>query len=122
MPALAMRFTGGAAGRLRRDANAAATGIRFASPVRAAEGPSQPLNEPLEDDRRAEDPVCVRLAAEFAAVPYRTVRRCVADAGARAAHLGVDVASPEVVERLARERLLALVNSIPPSGAVAFRW
>ena len=114
MPALAMRFTGGAAGRLRRDVNAAATGIRFASSTRAA--------EPLEEDRRAEDPVCVRLAAEFAAVPYRTVRRCVADAGARAAHLGIDVTAPQVVERLARERLLALINSTPPSGAVAYRW
>jgi len=118
MPALAMRFTGGAAGRLRRDVNAAATGIRFASSTRAAERAA----EPLEEDRRAEDPVCVRLAAEFAAVPYRTVRRCVADAGARAAHLGIDVTAPQVVERLARERLLALINSTPPSGAVAYRW
>lgn len=113
MSALAMRFTGGAAGRPRRDAHAA-TGARGAG---AREG----VREALEEDRRARDPVCGRLAAEFPAVPYPVVRRCVADAGARAAHLGVDTTAPEVVERLARERLLAVVNSAPPSGAAAFR-
>jgi hypothetical protein len=59
------------------------------------------------------DPVSARLTAEFLTVPLGTVARCVADVRACAEHLGVD-ATPEVIERVAREHLLALVNSAPP--------
>ncbi|MEV8632245.1 hypothetical protein AB0395_11380 [Streptosporangium sp. NPDC051023] len=59
------------------------------------------------------DQVSADLAAEFRTVPPSTVDRCVADAWACAEHLGVE-ATPEVVERVAREHLLALVNSAPP--------
>ncbi|ACZ89787.1 hypothetical protein [Streptosporangium roseum] len=59
------------------------------------------------------DPVSARLAAEFLTVPLGTVARCVADVRACAEHLRVD-ATPEVIERVAREHLLALVNSAPP--------
>ncbi len=57
--------------------------------------------------------VNARLAAEFPTVPPSAVDRCVADVRACAEHLGVE-ATPEVVERVAREHLLALVNSAPP--------
>ncbi|GAA3127622.1 hypothetical protein [Streptosporangium carneum] len=57
--------------------------------------------------------VSAHLAAEFLTVPLSTVDRCVADVCACAGHLGVE-ATPEVVERVAREHLLALVNSAPP--------
>ncbi|MEV7010309.1 hypothetical protein [Streptosporangium sp. NPDC051022] len=59
------------------------------------------------------DRVSARLAAEFLTVPLGTVDRCVADVRACAEHLGIE-ATPEVVERVAREHLLALVNSAPP--------
>ncbi|MBD3143588.1 hypothetical protein IEQ31_10420 [Microbispora camponoti] len=55
-----------------------------------------------------------RLAAEFLTVPPSTVARCVADAWACGQHLGLDVTA-EIVERIARERLLGMVNSAPPS-------
>ena len=55
-----------------------------------------------------------RLAAEFLTVPLPSVARCVADTWACGEHLGLYV-TPEIVERLARERLLGLVNSAPPS-------
>ncbi|MER7503469.1 hypothetical protein [Nonomuraea pusilla] len=59
------------------------------------------------------EPVSLRLAEEFLTVPVDTIDRCVADVRACARHLGV-AATPEVVERIARERLLAIVNSAPP--------
>jgi hypothetical protein len=59
-------------------------------------------------------PVISRLAAEFLTVPIATVDRCVADVWACTAHLGLDP-TPDIVERVAREHLLALVNSAPPS-------
>jgi len=55
-------------------------------------------------------PVNARLASEFPTVPAETVARRVREA--RAEHLGV-AATPQVVERVAREHLLALVNSDP---------
>ncbi|SDR31785.1 hypothetical protein SAMN04489764_5096 [Thermostaphylospora chromogena] len=57
-------------------------------------------------------PVNARLASEFPTVPAETVARRVREARARAEHLGV-AATPQVVERVAREHLLALVNSDP---------
>ncbi|SDG33114.1 hypothetical protein SAMN05421505_103217 [Sinosporangium album] len=57
--------------------------------------------------------VSARLSAEFSTVPNATVARCVTDVCACAQHLGVRT-TPEVIERIAREHLLALVNSAPP--------
>ncbi|MDF5755386.1 hypothetical protein [Spongiactinospora sp. TRM90649] len=58
------------------------------------------------------DPVSARLTAEFRQVPAESVERCVADTWARARHLGIG-ATADIVERVAREHLLALVNSAP---------
>jgi hypothetical protein len=59
------------------------------------------------------EPVSTRLAAEFLTVPLDTIDRCVADVRACTEHLGVE-ATPDVIERVAREHLLAIVNSAPP--------
>ena len=59
-----------------------------------------------------------RLAAEFASFPPAAVERCVADVQARPAHLGLDP-TPALVERMAREQLVGMVKSEPPSGRVA---
>ncbi|MFC6079948.1 hypothetical protein [Sphaerisporangium aureirubrum] len=58
------------------------------------------------------EPVVARLSGEFLGVPVETIGRCVRDVSACAAHLGVD-ATTAVVERIARERLLALAWSAP---------
>ncbi|WP_239161672.1 hypothetical protein [Acrocarpospora phusangensis] len=60
-------------------------------------------------------PVNAVLAAEFPAVPRPAVERCVADVWACAEHLGVEV-TPAIIERIAREHLLAMINSAPPSS------
>ncbi|WP_433354124.1 hypothetical protein ACQP25_11445 [Microtetraspora malaysiensis] len=62
------------------------------------------------------EPVSARLAAEFLTVPAERVSRCVADVWACTEHLGLR-ATPATVEWIAREHLLALVNSAPPSRA-----
>ncbi|WP_241661533.1 hypothetical protein [Thermomonospora catenispora] len=59
-----------------------------------------------------------RLVAEFAPLSAETVRRCVADVLACMTHLGVEP-TPAVVERMAREHLIGMVKSEPPSGRVA---
>ncbi|MEV4896909.1 hypothetical protein ACIBHY_43035 [Nonomuraea sp. NPDC050547] len=46
-------------------------------------------------------------------MPVDTIDRCVADVCACAEHLGIE-ATPQIVERIAREHLLAIVNSAPP--------
>ncbi|REE95491.1 hypothetical protein [Thermomonospora umbrina] len=56
-----------------------------------------------------------RLETEFAVLSAESVRRCVADVLACMAHLGVEPA-PAVVERMAREHLVGMVKSEPPSG------
>ncbi|GLZ14272.1 hypothetical protein Acsp04_45070 [Actinomadura sp. NBRC 104425] len=56
-----------------------------------------------------------RLAAEFTGFSPATVARCVADVQACLTHLGLD-ATPELVERMAREHLVGMVKSRPPSG------
>ncbi|MFC4589382.1 hypothetical protein [Sphaerisporangium corydalis] len=89
MPAVATRFTGGTADPR--------TSGSCGAPSRAA---------------HAQEPVSARLSDEFLTVPVATVDRCVEDVRACAAHLGVDV-STAVVERIAREHLLARVNSAP---------
>lgn len=63
--------------------------------------------------RLLREPVSHRLAEEFLTVPVDTIDRCVADVCACAQHLGI-TATPEIVERVAREHLLAIVNSAPP--------
>lgn len=56
-----------------------------------------------------------RLEAEFGILSPDAVRRCVDDVSARMAHLGVDT-RPAAVERIAREHLIGMVKSRPPSG------
>ncbi|WP_084963806.1 hypothetical protein [Thermoactinospora rubra] len=63
--------------------------------------------------RYLREPVSLRLAEEFLTVPVETIDRCVADVCACAEHLGIE-ATAEVIERIAREHLLAIVNSAPP--------
>ncbi|MFB9252301.1 hypothetical protein ACFFWE_29050 [Sphaerisporangium melleum] len=58
------------------------------------------------------DLVSARLQDEFLDVPVEVVDRCVEDVQACAAHLGVDVTTA-VVERIAREHLLARATSAP---------
>ncbi|GAA0364569.1 hypothetical protein GCM10009530_12860 [Microbispora corallina] len=81
-------------------------------PVLAARISGGPSSEP--GLRPLLEGVIARLAAEFLTVPLTTVDRCVVDAWACAEHLGLDV-TPEIAERVAREHLLGLVNSAPPS-------
>ncbi|WP_066374411.1 hypothetical protein [Herbidospora mongoliensis] len=64
-------------------------------------------------EARTREAVTTRLNEEFLTVPIVTVERCVDDVWACAEHLGVDV-TPVSVELIAREHLLALVNSSPP--------
>lgn len=68
-------------------------------------------------DHRSEtrDLLARRLAAEFAILASSTVERCVADVQACVTHLGLD-ATPVLVERIAREHLVGMVKSEPPSG------
>lgn len=61
------------------------------------------------------NPILRRMCRDFAAVPAEVVERCVNDAWRRARHLGVQL-TPRVVEGVAREQLLSLVKSEPPSG------
>lgn len=56
-----------------------------------------------------------RLTVEFVAFSPDTIARCVFDAWACAGHLGLEV-TPPLVERFARERLIAMAKSEPPSG------
>jgi hypothetical protein len=56
-----------------------------------------------------------RLALEFSSFTIATVERCVADVQACMTHLGVDP-TPAMVERIAREHLVGMVKSQPPSG------
>ncbi|MBP2706601.1 hypothetical protein JOL79_22595 [Microbispora sp. RL4-1S] len=76
---------------------------------RISGGPS-----PEPELRELVELVTARLAAEFLSVPLIVVDRCVSDAWVCGAHLGLTV-TPEIAERLARERLLGVVNSAPPS-------
>ncbi|MGW4637005.1 hypothetical protein ACWEN6_00680 [Sphaerisporangium sp. NPDC004334] len=103
MPALATRFTEGTADRRGTGSQATA--------------PREPRS-PASGDETA---VSARLQDEFLGVPVEVVDRCVEDVEACAAHLGVDVTTA-VVERIAREHLLAVASSVPltdrpPSGA-----
>lgn len=61
------------------------------------------------------NPIVRRLCRDFAAVPAEVVERCVNDMWLRARHLGVEP-RPRVIEGVAREQLLSMVKSEPPSG------
>lgn len=80
-------------------------------PALAARTGGGPPQDP--ELRELMDLVIARLAAEFVTVPPATLSRRVADVWACAEHLGLNV-TPEIIERVARERLLGLVNSTPP--------
>ncbi|MGK5552639.1 hypothetical protein ACSNOI_13585 [Actinomadura kijaniata] len=62
-----------------------------------------------------------RLAAEFMTFTVDAVERCVADVQAVMTHLGVNP-TPALVERMAREHLIGMVKSEPPSGRAAGPW
>lgn len=72
----------------------------------------QALADHRSDSR---DLLAQRLQAEFAVFSNGTVERCVADVQACMTHLGVE-ATPALVERIAREHLIGMVKSEPPSG------
>lgn len=78
---------------------------------------------PALADHRSEirDLLARRLATEFMIITVEVVERCVADVQAVMTHLGVDP-TPELVERMAREHLVGMVKSEPPSGRVAGPW
>lgn len=65
---------------------------------------------PVQDLSR----ISARLHDEFSALSHRCVERCVSDTWNCAEHLGITV-TPHLVERVAREHLEAMVNSVPPS-------
>ncbi len=56
-----------------------------------------------------------RLHRDFAELPPEAVERCVEDVELRGRHLGVDL-TPRLVEVVAREHLLSMVKSEPPSA------
>ncbi|MBB4933102.1 hypothetical protein F4561_003922 [Lipingzhangella halophila] len=60
--------------------------------------------------------VATRLHGEFGVLSHPHVERCVADAWKCAEHLGFEV-TIDLVERVARERLQAMIKSEPPSAA-----
>jgi len=68
------------------------------------------MADPAESER-----VTRRLTAEFPALAPGDIERCVAETWICAQHLGLAVTT-RLVERVAREHLLGLVNSVPPSG------
>lgn len=65
-------------------------------------------------------PMVRRLRRDFAELPPETVERCVEDVRRRGRHLGVTL-TPRTVERLAREHLMSMVKSEPPSSRRAER-
>jgi hypothetical protein len=56
-----------------------------------------------------------RLCRDFTGLSPETVERCVHDVGLRGRHLGVDL-TPQLVELVAREHLVSMVKSEPPSA------
>jgi hypothetical protein len=61
-----------------------------------------------------------RLSDEFGDLDPDAVRRCVADVSACVVHLGMEPA-PALVELIAREHLVGMVKSEPPSGRAPAR-
>jgi len=68
---------------------------------------------PVQDLRQ----ISARLHDEFSGLSRRSVERCVSDTWQCVEHLGITV-TPHLVERVAREHLEAMVNSVPPSQAI----
>jgi hypothetical protein len=64
--------------------------------------------------------ISARLHDEFSGLSHRCVQRCVSDTWNCFQHLGITV-TPDLVERVAREHLEAMVNSVPPSHPAALR-
>jgi hypothetical protein len=60
-------------------------------------------------------PMVRRLCRDFAELSTETVERCVADVRLRGRHLGVDL-TPRLIEVVAREHLMSMVKSEPPSA------
>lgn len=60
-------------------------------------------------------PMVRRLCRDFTELSPDAVERCVADVRLRGRHLGVDL-TPQLVELVAREHLLSMVKSEPPSA------
>jgi len=60
-------------------------------------------------------PIVRRLRRDFSELSPETVERCVADVRLRGRHLGVDL-TPQLVELVAREHLMSMVKSEPPSA------
>ncbi|MDE3722653.1 MULTISPECIES: hypothetical protein [Nocardiopsis] len=65
---------------------------------------------PVQDLRR----ISARLHDEFNGLSHRCVEQCVSDTWHCIEHLGIAV-TPHLVERVAREHLEAMINSVPPS-------
>jgi hypothetical protein len=65
-------------------------------------------------------PMVRRLCRDFAELSPETVERCLEDIRLRGRHLGVDL-SPQTFELVAREHLLSMVKSEPPSARRAER-
>lgn len=61
-----------------------------------------------------------RLCRDFPDLSTETVRGCVRDVRLRARHLGVEP-TLHIVEQVAREHLVGVVKSEPPSGRRAER-
>ena len=70
---------------------------------------------PSRFDRTPTETVEQRLRHEFRDLAPEAVRRCVADVNACVIHLGME-AAPALVEAIAREHLVGMVKSDPPSG------
>ncbi len=68
-----------------------------------------------QTDPTGSERVTQQLSAEFPALAAADIERCVGDTWICAQHLGLAVTA-RLVERIARERLLGVVNSVPPSG------
>jgi hypothetical protein len=82
---------------------------------RAVTSGSGQARQVLRVGSAASETVTNRLTTEFPALAVTTVERCVTDTWICAEHLGLTV-TDGLVEMLAREHLLGLMNSVPPSG------
>lgn len=69
----------------------------------------------VRDATHARSQIGDRLAVDFGDLSRGTIDRWVLDAWRCVGQLGLDV-TPWVVERVAREHLMAIVKSEPPSG------
>lgn len=98
---------------------ASAPSAPVVTPYRRTLGHGRRALMPLLADHRSETRRLLtgRLALEFSFFTLETVERCVADVQACMTHLGID-ATPVLVERMAREHLVGMKKSEPPSGPV----